>query len=151
MTEGTLPPKLAEILETLATAPKVMKTEILLQFARKMPLVPEEEKETLERVDECTTPFFVKATVVEGVVHLLFDAPKESPTVRAFAGLLAAGLEGEKPEAVFAVPDDFYYIAKLEDIVTPLRLRGLHSVLLRIKRQVREALERNLDSYADLP
>ncbi|MDX2006032.1 MAG: SufE family protein [Meiothermus sp.] len=137
---AALPPKLQTIVQTLGSAPKVIKTEMLLEFAKKMPPLPEGmERGQLEQVHECTTPFFVHAEIADrDKVHLFFDAPKEAPTVRAFAGMLAEGLEGETPEAVLGVPEDFYALAKLEEIVTPLRLRGLQAVLTRIKRQVRE-------------
>ncbi|GEM83645.1 MAG: cysteine desulfuration protein SufE [Meiothermus sp.] len=134
-----LPPKLQSVVQMLGSAPKVIKTEMLLEFAKKMPPLPEGMQGKLEQVHECTTPFFVHAELQEGKVHLYFDAPKEAPTVRAFAGLLAEGLEGESPEAILGVPEDFYSLARLEEIITPLRLRGLQAVLMRIKRQVREA------------
>jgi cysteine desulfuration protein SufE len=134
-----LPPRLQNVVKMLGSVPKVIKTEMLLEFARKMPPLPEGMQGRLEQVHECTTPFFVHAELRDARVHLFFDAPKEAPTVRAFAGLLAEGLEGESPEAVLRVPEDFYTLARLEEIITPLRLRGLQAVLARIKRQVREA------------
>lgn len=135
-----LPPKLQRVVKALGSAPKVLKTEMLLEFAKKMPPLPEGMEAKLEQVHECTTPFFVHAELEGPAVHLFFDAPKEAPTVRAFAGMLAEGLEGESPETVLSVPEDFYTLARLEEVVTPLRLRGLQAVLSRIKRQVREAL-----------
>ncbi len=134
-----LPPKLQSIVKVLGNAPRVIKTEMLLEFAKKMPPLPDGMQGKLEQVHECTTPFFVHVELSDARVHLFFDAPKEAPTVRAFAGLLAEGLEGESPEAVLGVPEDFYSLARLEEIITPLRLRGLQAVLTRIKRQVREA------------
>jgi cysteine desulfuration protein SufE len=136
-----LPPKLQEVVQALASAPKVIKTEMLLEFARKMPKLPEGMQSKLEQVHECTTPFFVHVELEDGKVIPYFDAPKEAPTVRAFAGLIAQGISGESPEAVLRVPEDFYALAKLEEVVTPLRLRGLQAVLTRIKRQVREAVK----------
>ena len=41
----------------------------------------------------------------DGAVHLFFDAPAESPTVRGFAGILREGLEGVNYEQVLQVPD----------------------------------------------
>ena len=137
-----LPIKLQEALDMLAKAPKPIKIELLLDFAKRMPALPEGMKANLEQVHECTTPFFVHAELEGELVHLWFDAPEEAPTVRAFAGLLADGLEGETVAHVLAVPEDFYRLGKLEEIITPLRLRGLQAVLRRIKRQVQENLAR---------
>lgn len=134
-----LPEKLQTALKMLASAPKNIKIELLLDFAKRMPKLPEGMKTSLEQVHECTTPFFVHAEIEAGVVHLWFDAPEEAPTVRAFAGLLSDGLEGASVEQVLAIPDDFYRLGQLEQIITPLRLRGLQAVLKRIQRQVREA------------
>lgn len=134
-----LPEKFQTALNMLASAPKNIKIELLLDFAKRMPKLPEGMKTSLEQVHECTTPFFVHAELEAGVVHLWFDAPEEAPTVRAFAGLLSDGLEGANAGQVLAIPEDFYRLGKLEEIITPLRLRGLQAVLRRIKRQVQEA------------
>jgi cysteine desulfuration protein SufE len=136
-----LPPKLQQIVKTMGGAPKAIKTELLLDFARQMPALPAGMKDKLEQVHECTTPFFAHAELEGERVHLYFDAPNDAPTVRAFAGMLAAGLEGETPQAILNVPLDFYAGAGLQEIVTPLRIRGLQAVLARLKRQVSAALE----------
>ena len=138
---SSLPPKLQTVVRTLATAPKAFKTELLLEYAKKMPPLPEGMQGKLEQVHECTTPFFVHVELEDGQVIPYFDAPKEAPTVRAFAGMLAEGLSGYSPEEVLKVPEDFYTLAKLEEVITPLRLRGLQAVLSRLKRQVREATQ----------
>jgi len=74
------------------------------------------------------------------LVRLVFDAPREAPTTRGFAGLLHAGLDGQSAGVVLAVPDDFPARLGLTDLVSPLRMRGLSAMLSRIKRQVREQL-----------
>ena len=37
-----------------------------------------------------------------------FDCPPEAPTTRAFAGILAEGLDGATADEVLAVPGDLY-------------------------------------------
>ena len=71
-------------------------------------------------------------------VRLFFDAPRESPTTRGFAGILHAGLDGLPAPQVLAVPDDAPMQLGLAEAVSPLRLRGMVAMLARIKRQVRE-------------
>jgi len=74
----------------------------------------------------------------DGTVSLDFDAPREAPTVRGFTGILHDGLDGQRAEVILDVPDDFYYDMGLEEVVTPMRLRGMGAILARIKRKVRE-------------
>lgn len=134
-----LPVNLRQAVELLARAPRMLKTEMLLEFARSMPTLPPGIESQFEQVHECTTPLFVYVQVDQGQVHPYFEVPQEAPTVRAFAGLLAQGLGGCSPQEVLRVPTDFYRLARLEEIVTPLRLRGLEAVLRRIKRQITDA------------
>jgi cysteine desulfuration protein SufE len=141
--DRSLPPRLARLVDRFARAPRELRTQALLQYARKLPPLPEAlaaDREGLEQVHECQTPFFLASEVdAEGRVHLHFEAPAESPTVRGFAGILHAGLDGEPREAVLAVPGDFYHGMGLAEVVSPLRLRGMGAILARLQRQLREA------------
>ena len=136
------PDRLAKIVDRFQRAPKDLRVQALLGYAKKVPPLPEaylSDRSMLERVHECQTPFFLATEVDEGgAVHLFFDAPAESPTVRGFAGILREGLEGESVEAVLGVPTDFYSTMGLDVVVSPLRLRGMGAILSRLKAQVRE-------------
>ncbi|MDT8342452.1 MAG: SufE family protein [Longimicrobiales bacterium] len=138
----SLPPALARVVERFQKAPRDFRVQALLAYARKVPPLPEEfvaDRSALEQVHECQTPFFLATRVDgEGAVHLFFDAPAESPTVRGFAGILREGLEGAPWRDVLAVPPDFYAQMGLDSVVSPLRLRGMGAILARLKRQVRE-------------
>lgn len=138
-----LPPRLARIVDRFRRSPREIRVQALLQFGRKLPPLPEElatDRSALEKVHECQTPFFLASRVdADGCVHLFFDAPPESPTVRGFAGILREGLEGETWQEVLRVPADFYGVMRLEEVVSPLRLRGMGAILARLQRQVREA------------
>ncbi|MCH1927297.1 SufE family protein, partial [Shewanella sp. C31] len=101
-----LPQRLEEALGLLRSLPRELKAQVLLDYAKRVSSPPPGVE--LERVHECQTPFFLKAEVEEGRVRLHFFVPDEAPTVKAFAGLLKEGLEGEPPEAVLAVPPTFY-------------------------------------------
>lgn len=138
-----LPSKLDQIVQLMATSPKDIKIEALLDYSRRIPPLPDHiQHDSLEQVHECQTPFFLVTEVDDdGAVHLHFEAPPESPTVRGFAGLLRDGLEGESPATILSVPDDFFYAMGLEEVVTPQRLNGMRAILARIKRQLREATD----------
>lgn len=141
----SLPPHLAKIAERFRGAPKDLRVQALLSFSKKVPPLPEryrEDRSLLEQVHECQTPFFLASTVDgEGKVHVFFDAPAESPTIRGFAGILREGLEGESWQSVLSVPPDFYSGMGLETVVSPQRLNGMGAILGRLQRQVREAME----------
>jgi cysteine desulfuration protein SufE len=142
MTSGApteLPPRLAEVVEEFADTPPELRLEALLDYAGKVPPLPEHvDAGSLEQVHECQTPFFVAAELDgDGLVHLQFEAPPEAPTTRGFAGILHAGLDGEPPERVLGTPDDFWVRMGLAEVISPLRLRGMSAILARIKRQVR--------------
>jgi cysteine desulfuration protein SufE len=136
-----MPAKLAEIVEEFATAPRDVVLEMLLEYSDAVPELPAGmAHDGMEQVVECQTPFFLHTEVdADRRVHAWFDCPPEAPTTRAFAGILAEGLEGASAEEVQAVPDDLYQRMRLADAISPLRVRGGTAILARLKRQVREA------------
>jgi cysteine desulfuration protein SufE len=137
-----MPPKLAEIVEEFASAPRDVVLEMLLEYSDAVPALPEElaGHAGMEQVPECQTPFFLHASVAsDGTVATSFDCPPEAPTTRAFAGILAEGLAGATVAEVLAVPDDLYQRMGLAQVISPLRVRGGTAILARLKRQVRAA------------
>lgn len=136
-----IPEKLQQIIKVMQSSPRDFKTQALLDYSRRVPPLPDHiNVDGLEQVHECQSPFFLATEVdPDGVVHLYFQAPPESPTVLGFAGILLDGLNGEQVETILDVPDDFFYEMGLEEVVSPLRLRGMGAILGRMKRQLREA------------
>jgi len=140
-----IPDKLQRVVDRFASAPRELRGQALLKYAKQVPPLPPEladHPDRMQRVHECQSPFFL-ATQVEGdgTVHLFFDCPPETPTVRGFAGILMAGLEGEHYEAVLAVPTTFYSDMGLAEVVSPLRLRGMGAILSIIKSRIRKEVE----------
>ena len=144
MTSITLPPRLAEIAEDFGALPDRDRLQLLLEFSRELPPLPDRyagRRDLLEQVPECQSPLFLAVEVGDdAVVHLFFDAPREAPTTRGFAGILHAGLDGLGADEVLQTPGEFSSQLGLQDLVSPLRLRGMVAMLARIKRQVREQL-----------
>jgi cysteine desulfuration protein SufE len=155
MTSITLGPRLQEIADDFAAMPGKEKLQLLLEFSRELPPLPDryaEHRDLLEQVPECQTPLFLAAEVEsDGTVHLFFDAPPEAPTTRGFAGILHAGLDGLGANEILDTPGEFSSQLGLHDLVSPLRLRGLAAMLARIKRQVREQLGRVAPAGAARP
>lgn len=134
-----MPGKLAEIVEEFASAPRDVVLEMLLEYSDAVPALPPGlGHDGMEQVVECQTPFFLHVEVDDGRrVHTWFDCPPEAPTTRAFAGILAEGLDGASADEVLAVPDDLYQRMRLAEAISPLRVRGGTAILARLKRQVR--------------
>ncbi len=141
----SLPAKLAEVVDDFASLTPRDRLELLLEFADELPELPArygEHPELLERVPECQSPLFLAVEVDSGPqarVDLFFSAPREAPTTRGFAGILHAGLDGESAETVLGVSATVLDDLKLAEVVSPLRMRGMASMLRRIQGQVRAA------------
>ena len=136
-----MPTKLAEIVDEFSSAPRELVLEMLLEFSDVVPDLPPElsAHQGMEQVPECQTRFFLKADVQpDGTVRTWFDCPPEAPTTRAFAGILAEGLEGATIGEIMAVPDDLYARMGLGQAISPLRIRGGSAILARLKRQVHQ-------------
>ncbi len=142
MSTPTLNPRLQEIVEDFNAMAGKDRLQLLLEFSQELPALPgryAEHHDLLEPVPECQTPLFLAVEVdPDGIVHLFFDAPREAPTTRGFAGILHAALDGLGADEVLETPEEFPSRLGLLDLVSPLRLRGMAAMLGRIKRQVRE-------------
>ena len=140
-----LPEKLQKIVDRFSSAPRELRGQALLKYAQQLPSLPPhlaDARDRMQPVHECQTPFFLEVEVDgEGIVHLFFDCPPESPTVRGFAGILLEGLDGEHYSTVLDVPGSFYTTMGLGEVVSPLRLRGMGAILAGIKRRVREKVD----------
>lgn len=135
-----LPEALADIVKEFQALGRSDRLQLLLEFSRDLPELPERwagQRDRMEPVAECQAPVFLAVEVEHGTVRIFIDAPAESPTTRGFAGILVEGLDGLPPEQVLAVPDDVPNRLGLTEAVSPLRLRGMTGMLMRIKRQVR--------------
>ncbi|MCO6449648.1 MAG: SufE family protein [Caldilineales bacterium] len=132
------PPALQEIIAEFQEAPPSVRIEYMVDFAETLPDLPArlaDKRDQMEQVHECQSPVFLHTEVEDGVVHFYFDIPREAPTVRGYASILSEGLEGASPEQVLATPDDVYRLLGLHEAISHLRLRGLHSLLVYMKRQ----------------
>jgi cysteine desulfuration protein SufE len=142
VTAATLHPRLQEIADDFNALPETDRLHLLLEFAQELPPLPPryaEHPDLLEPVPECQSPLFLAVEVdQDATVHLFFDAPPETPTTRGFAAILHAGLDGLSAKEVLATPAEFTSQLGLQDLVSPLRLRGMAAMLSRIKRQIHQ-------------
>lgn len=137
-----LPAALAEIRDDFLALEQNERLQLLLEFSRELPELPEryaDHPELMERVVECQSPVFIFIEVDEAdIVHLHATAPPEAPTTRGFASILVQGLAGLTVDEVLAVPADYPLTLGLTQAVSPLRISGMSGMLGRAQRQVRE-------------
>jgi cysteine desulfuration protein SufE len=131
-----------EIVEAFNEVPANLKLELLLEYSESLPALPERYKdhpELLERVEECQSPVYLFVEVNEdSKVSIFLSAPDEAPTTKGFASILQLALDNQNAETVLEFNESFVDDIGLTDLVSPLRIRGMHGMLTRIKRQVKE-------------
>ncbi len=138
-----IPPRLQEIMEDFQLAEGREKLELLLDYAARMPPLPEwlqSQKEAMDPVPECMTPVFLKSTLEDGKMRFYFDVPREAPTIRGYAALLAEGLDQATPEQVLQIPNDFYIQMGLHQVLTQQRLNGAGAILAHMKQLALRAM-----------
>jgi len=134
----SLPAKLQEVVDDIASMSREEKLETLIAYAESFPELPErfqEERSKMDPVPECMTPVFIIAEKGPGggiVFHL--EIPKQSPTVRGLASILTSGLNGCPLEEILAVPADFYLPMNLQEAVSQQRINGFIGVLAHMKQ-----------------
>jgi cysteine desulfuration protein SufE len=135
----SMPAALAEVVSDFQDVQGQDKLALLLEFANELPTLPADlEVAAMEPVPECQSPLFLHVDAADrDKVRLYFSAPREAPTTRGFAAILAAGLDKQSADDILAVPDDFYSDLGLAALISPLRLRGMSAMLARIKRRLR--------------
>jgi len=142
VTDSALPEALVDIREEFLALDVRNRLQLLLEFSNELPELPAryaDHPDLLERVVECQSPVFLFVEVTDERVHLHATAPREAPTTRGFASILAQGLDGLTVAQVLDdVPDDYPQTIGLTEAVSPLRIRGMTALLGRAKRQIRE-------------
>jgi cysteine desulfuration protein SufE len=138
------PPALREIIEDFRSAPPRDRIDYLIDFSMEMPDLPAwllSKRDEMEQVHECQTPVFVFTEVEDGRVTFYIDVPRESPTVRGYAAIVAEGLNGSTPDEILKTPEDVHYLLGLHEAISPQRLRGLHALIAYLKRQLMQKMQ----------
>ena len=132
-------------IQRFASADRQLRLELLLDYARKLPPLPERFHEArdrgLNRVPECMSPVFLFMETDGDKLTLHADAPEEAPTVRGFVSLLARQVHDALPETVQAIPNDLLDQLKLTELLGMTRMQGLSAIVPRIKRMAGEAVD----------
>ncbi len=140
-TESQVPPGIQKLLNRFATLNREMATQALVQYAHKLPPLPDRFREMdpeQHRVHECLTPVALFSEVQDGKMYYYADVPQGAPTIRALLAMLFGALNGEPPQTTLAIPPDFVRQV-MSKIGLGTREVGLNAMVERLKRAAREA------------
>lgn len=138
---ATITSQAQEIIDAFDEVPETQKLQLLLEYSDALPELPakySEHPDLLERVEECQSPVYLFVELDANLAKIYLTAPMEAPTTRGFASILQLALNNQAIEKILDFDDSFVASLGLTSLVSPLRIRGMHGMLNRIKRQVRE-------------
>lgn len=137
-----IPPSIDKILRRFATLTPDMTRQALVQYAARLPPLPERfQGVDLEqyRVHECQTPVAIFPEVVDGKMYYHAELPRESAALRALLAMIFDAVNGQPPETVLAIPPDFVRQV-MGKIGLQAREAGLNAMVERLKRAARQAV-----------
>ena len=131
---------LETIAETLQSVDRETRLELLLDYAERLPPLPEAYHPLRDRglnmVHECQSPVFLMVEVKDGVVRLHADVPEEAPTARSFMAILMEAFDGRPVHEVLDAPADILHRLGLANLLGMQRTRGLSAIYRRVKGEV---------------
>ena len=136
-----IPPSIDRILRRFATLSPDMTRQALVQYANRLPPLPERFQgldPAQYRVHECQTPVAIFPEVVDGKMVFHADVPRESAAIRALLAMLFDALNGQPPATTLAIPPDFVRQV-MGRIGLQAREHGLNAMVERLKRAARQA------------
>ena len=133
-----------EIVDTFQSVDEDMRLELLLDYAKKLPPLPErfhaERDAGAHKVPECATPVFMWVeTDEQGGTHIHVDVAEEAPTVQGLLSIIVRGCDGEPAEHVQELTPDLINDLGLGNQIRMQRHVGLSGIIGRIKQQVARA------------
>jgi cysteine desulfuration protein SufE len=134
-------PTLEEIAEPFEMVDRDMRIELLLEYADKLPPLPEEYETMrdngLDMVHECQSPVFLHVEVDDNdVVHVIGDVPREAPTARAFVSILHEAFDGEPAATVESATNDPLRTLGLSKLLGMQRTQGLSAIYKKLRTEV---------------
>ena len=140
--EQPLPPSVSRVLSRFRALGREEKMQALLHYAQQLEPLPARFRD-LDRADftvpECQTRVDLFPELRDGKLYFYADInARQSPTITAFLSILFSAINGQPPETVLAIPNDFVR-QMMEGIGLAGREVGLNAMLARIKRHARDA------------
>lgn len=140
-TQQEIPAGIRKILRRFETLTPDLTRQALVQYANRLPPLPERYRELDPerfRVHECQTPVAIFPEYTDGKMYFHADVPQAAPTIRALLAMIFDAVNGEPPEAVLAIPQDFVRQV-MDRLGLGTREIGLNAIVERLKRSARQA------------
>jgi len=139
--------KLEEISELFQSVEPDMRLELLLDYANKLPALPERLREASDsaqhRVRECQTPLFLwvePSEAGDSRVDIHIDVAEEAPTVKGIASIIVQAYSGAPASQVTEIPNDLLNRLGLGEAIRMTRIVGLSALLGRVRREAAAAV-----------
>jgi len=134
--------RFTDIAETFASVDDEMRLELLLDYARKLPPIPDrlkaERDAGVNKVPECMTPVFLWMESDDGQVRMYIDVAEEAPTVKGLMGILVRSYDGATAAELEQVPTDLLNRLHLAEQIRMQRAVGISGIVGRIRRRAAE-------------
>lgn len=131
-----------DIAETFASVDDEMRLELLLDYARKLPPIPDrfraDRDAGVNRVPECMTPVFLWMEPENSHVRLYVDVAEEAPTVRGLMGILVQSYDHATASELERVPTDLLQRLHLDEQIRMQRAVGISGIVGRMRRRAAE-------------
>ncbi|BAU65103.1 Fe-S metabolism associated SufE [Stanieria sp. NIES-3757] len=129
-----LPPNLERIVERFKrrSNPK-QRYEQLLWYAKKLPVMSDEDKTPENKVSGCVSQVYITANLEDGKVR--YQGDSDAQLVKGLVALLIEGLDGLTPEEIIQVTPDFIEETGLKVSLTPSRANGFYNIFQMMKKK----------------
>ncbi len=109
------------------------KTQYIIDLGKKLPPMPENQKNDTNRIMGCQSKVWVDAELKDDRLYFYGDSEPTAQISKGLVGLLVRVLSGQKPEDVAKA--DLYFIPQvgMGNLITSLRAGGLASMIERMK------------------
>jgi cysteine desulfuration protein SufE len=119
-----------------------MRLELLLDYSRKLPPIPdrlaEQRDAGMNRVPECMTPVFLWIEGEPDELRIHVDVAEEAPTVKGIMGIIFSTFDGAAAEELQEIPLDLLNRLGLGGKIRMNRAMGVSAIISRVRRAALE-------------
>ena len=109
------------------------KYQQLLWYAKKLEAMPEDAKNSENKVSGCVSQVYITAHLEEG--KIFYQGDSDAQLVKGLVAFLIEGLNGLPPEEIINVSPDFIAETGLQVSLTPSRANGFLNILKKMQQQ----------------